>query len=264
MRVLRAFVLLPLAYLCVGLSPSAQAQPTIGIGAYVAGKGGWNTSLTGITRGEFHLSTLPDFGIEGLYSLNQRHDATLVIAAGLHNFALRTVSFNPFSGGRLDDFELNAQLRYIGFAAGVRFLRVLGLPSATIGLRLGVPLSGLYTSTIDAFEVAGEVKPSKGTVSSYTIPRDRLLSAPEIFVDIAFVQFDIGSGTAELFLGGSFVMGSLFRRLPPTSLPLNYNLPGDPLAGLRTLNLQAASVNVGIRYALDLINPVRSAIHIAQ
>jgi hypothetical protein len=247
-----------LVAVCIATPFTIQAQGIISIGGYIAGKGGWNTSLTGITRGEFLLSSLPDIAIEGLYSLNQRHDATLAVAVGLHNFAIRTVSYNPFSGGRLDDFQLNTQLRYLGFSAGVRFLRVIGLPSATVGLRLSVPLGGVYECTTDVFELNGEAKPSNGSLSMYRIPAERLFNAPEMYADLAIVRFDIGAGTAELYIGGSFVMGGLFRRLPLSTIPPNFNLPGDPLAGLRTLNLQPTSVTVGIRYALEIVNPIRS------
>lgn len=236
---------------------SLWAQMRIGAGAYLMANGGINRSLSPLTRSEFIFSALPAFGIEGTYSLNRFNEGAFVLGIGFQPYANRVISSNPFSGKPVDDFQINTYFHYLTASAGIRFYRVLGLPNIGVTFRAGVPLSQTYRSTVDVFETEGEVQPSTGVLRTYTLPQNRAESLFETLLDITPVTWDLENNSSlSLTFQGGFIINALVRFMLPRTIPPYYNIPGqDPLAGLRTFNVQPVSVNIGVRYIFETVSP---------
>lgn len=233
--------------------PALLAQGNISLGGYVAGRGGWNSSLTVLTRGEFMLANLPDVGVEGIYSITRSKDAAAVVSVGLLNFAARSISYDIFSGKPTNEFAIGANALYASAAVGLRFYKFFGLPEFSLFLRSGLPVRATYNATVDVFEVNGTAQLPNGQLTSYTLPNDRMQNFMEFGADIGFVTFPVGDGNVALYLQGTMVMTSLVRIVPPKQIPDNFNIIGkDPLAGIRTLNIQPISVAIGLRYSTEV------------
>jgi hypothetical protein len=245
---------------CVFLFPtqhSLSAQMRIGVGAYAMVNGGINRSLSPLTRSEFIFSPLPAVGVEGTYSLNSSNEGAFVLGLGFQPYTNYSLSNDPFSGKKIDDFQAITSFNFLTASAGLRFHRILGLSSIGVLFRAGLPLMQTYRSTLDIFEIEGEVKPSTGTLRSYTIPQSRTESLFETLFEITPVAWDLGNNSSlSLNIQGGFVIGALVRFMLPRTIPAYYNISGqDPLAGLRTFNVQPVSVNMGLRYMFETISP---------
>lgn len=229
------------------------AQGSISVGGYVAERGGWNTSVTAVARGDFLLANLPDVGVEALYSITRSKDASAVLNIGLLNFGARSVSYGIFSGRPTNDFVMNANALYASASLGLRFYKFLGLPEFSLFLRTGVPIRATYTSTVDVFEVNGTAQLPTGQLKQYTLPNDRMQLFTELGADIGVARLSLGEGVLTLYVQGAMTMTQLVRMLPFRQIPDNFNIIGkDPLAGLRTMNLQPVSVSIGLRYGLEV------------
>jgi hypothetical protein len=232
---------------------SLSAQGNISIGGYVAERGGWNSSITAFTRGDFMFANLPDVGVEALYSITRSKDAAVVLNIGLLNFAARSISYDLFNGKPTNDFVMSANALYASAALGLRFYKFFGLPEFSLLLRTGVPLRATYTSTVDVFEINGTAQLPTGQLSQYTLPNDRMLNFTEFGADIGVATLPLGEGMLTLYVQGAMTMTQLVRLLPIRQIPDNYNIIGkDPLAGLRTMNMQPISVSIGLRYGLEV------------
>jgi hypothetical protein len=236
---------------------SLSAQMRIGIGAYAMANGGINRSLSPLTRSDFIFSPLPAFGVEGTYSLNSANDGAFVLGFGFQPYTNYSLSNDPFSGKKIDDFQAITSFNFFTASAGMRFHRVLGLPSMGVTFRAGLPLTQTYRSTLDIFETEGEVKPSTGALRPYTLPQNRTETLFETLFDISPVAWDLGNNSSlSLNIQGGFVIGALVRFQLPRTIPPYYNIPGqDPLAGLRTFNVQPVSANIGLRYTFETVSP---------
>lgn len=234
---------------------SAQFSTKIGINAYVAAQGGTNRALTSLTRTEFAFSPIPAFGVEGTYSLNIFDEGRFVFALGMQPYSTRAVSNDPFSGRPVDDFQINTYFNFVTAAAGMRFHRIIGLSAIGFLIRTGLPLKQRYETTVDVFEIQGEAKPSTGKLLSLILPESRAIPSVEALLDIIPVQWRIAEGqTLGISIQAGMVLGSLVQFIPPRTIPPNYNILGqDPLAGLRTFNVQPFSFNVGLHYSFDSI-----------
>jgi hypothetical protein len=248
---------LALCAVCAVLFCAARplyGQGALGIGGYVSLRGGWNSSVTVLTRSEFRLANLPDIGLEIAYSVNETNDAAIVAAVGLSNYASRSVSYDIFTGAPTNEFLLNANAQYLGGLLGLRFLQFFGLPEFTMFMRSGLPLDVRYESTVDVFEVAGQAVLPDGVLRTYEVSNTRAQSFIELGADIGLLSFPVGAGNLTLFAQGSICLTPFVRILPLRTIPDNYNIVGlDPLAGLRTLNVQPFSVAFGLRYHFDVL-----------
>jgi hypothetical protein len=245
---------------CVFLFPtqySLSAQMRIGVGAYAMVNGGINRSLSPLTRSEFIFSPLPAFGVEGTYSLNSFNEGAFVLGLGFQPYTNRSLSNDPFSGKQIDDFQAITSFNFLTASAGLRFHQVLGLPNIGVTFRAGLPLTQTYRSTVDIYETEGEVKPSTGALRTYTLPQSRTEVLFETLFDITPLAWDMGNNSSlSLNIQGGFVIGALVRFMPPRTIPAYYNIPGqDPLAGLRSFNVQPVSVNMGLRYMFETVSP---------
>lgn len=231
------------------------AQNSIGLSVYTMAQGGFNRSLAALTKTEFQFSSVPAFGLEGTYSLNAKDEGRAMLALGYQPYATRSVSNDPFSGRAIDDFQMNTLFHYLVVAAGMRFNRVAGIPSVGFILRGGLSLSQTYQSTVDVFEVNGEVQASTGALKSFTIPRDRAEPSVEALLEAVPGEWSFVEGqTLNLVVQAGMVINGLVRFIPPKTIPPNYNIVGqDPLAGLRTFNIQPISINIGLRYSWQRI-----------
>jgi len=246
-------LLLACVLVAVMAADSLSAQGNISVGGYVAGRGGWNSSITALTRGEFAFANLPDVGMEALYTITRNKDAAAVLNIGLLNFAARSVSYDIFSGKPTNEFIMNANALYASASLGLRFYKFFGLPEFSLLLRTGLPLRATYTSTVDIFEVNGTAQLPTGQLSQYTLPNERMQYFTELAADIGVITLPLGEGTLTFYVQGSMAMTSLVRMLPLRQIPDNFNIIGkDPLAGLRTMNVQPASVSIGLRYGLEV------------
>jgi hypothetical protein len=255
-RVSVVYVVLLLAH-TFSTQHSLSAQMRIGVGAYAMVNGGINRSLSPLTRSEFIFSTLPAFGVEGTYSLNSFNEGAFVLGLGFQPYTNRSVSSDPFSGKPFDDFQAITSFNFLTASAGLRFHRVLGLSSIGVTFRAGLPLTQTYRSTLDVFEIEGEVKPSTGALRTYTLPQSRAETLFETLLDITPVAWDMGNNSSlSLNIQGGFVIGALVRFMLPRTIPAYYNIPGqDPLAGLRSFNVQPVSANIGLRYTFETVSP---------
>ena len=252
------FPLRRLLALCAALLfaeyPLALAQGALGVGGYVSMRGGWNSSVTVLTRGEFRLANQPDVGLEMTYSLNEHHDAALVAAIGLANYGARSASYDIFTGNPTNEFLLNANAQYLGGTLGLRFLQFFGLPEFTMFMRTGLPLDFKYEGTVDVFEVAGQAVLPDGELRTYQVPNSRAQSFIELGADVGLLSFPVGAGNLVIFAQASIAITPFLRILPLRTIPDNYNIVGlDPLAGLRTLNVQPFSGTVGVRYHFEAL-----------
>lgn len=248
------------AVLSVYAVQTLPAQGNISLGGYVAGRGGWNSSLTALTRGEFAFANLPDVGVEGLYSITRKKDAVAVVNLGLLNFAARSVSYDIFTGKPTSEFLMNANALYASVALGLRFYKFFGLPEFSLLLRTGIPIRATYDATVDVFEVNGTAQLPTGQLTSYTLPNDRMQYFTELAADIGVISLPMGNSYLTLYVQGSMAMTQLVRMLPLKQIPDNFNIVGkDPLAGLRTMNIQPISISVGLRYGIEIATiPVAS------
>lgn len=255
MRFSRLLSFICCVVVCGAFSTSATAQNAIGINIYATAQGGINRSLNALTRTEFSFSPLPAFGVEGTYSLNRLDEGRLVVALGFQPYSTRSVSSDPFSGRPVDDFQINTYFNFLTLSAGMRFNRVAGLPTAGFIIRGGLPLVQRYAATVDVFEVTGEAKPSTGTLQTFTLPANRAEQVLEALLDLTVAEWSVVEGqTLALMVQGGIAINSLVRFVPPTVIPPYYNIPGqDPLAGLRTFNVQPISLNIGLRYSFHTI-----------
>lgn len=228
---------------------------TLGINAYVMAQGGINRTLNALTRTEFAFSPIPAFGVEGTYSLNRFDEGRFILALGYQPYATRSISSDPFSGRPVSDFQITTNFSYLVASAGMSFHRVAGLPSVGFLIRTGLPVQQSYRSTVDIFEVQGEAKPSTGELKSFTVPAGRAEPVLEALLDIVPAEWSFVEGqTLSLVLQAGLVINGLVRFLPLTSIPSNYNIIGqDPLAGLRTYNVQPISFNIGVRYSFSRV-----------
>lgn len=231
------------------------AQGNISLGGYVAGRGGWNASLTAATRGEFAFANLPDVGIEALYSITRKKDAVVVVNLGLLNFAARSVSYDIFNGKPNNEFIMNANALYASASLGLRFYKFFILPEFSLLLRTGLPIRATYESTVDVFEVQGTAQLPTGQLTSYTVPNNRMQYFTELAADIGVVSLPMGNSYLTLYVQGSMAMTQLVRMVPLRQIPDNFNIVGkDPLAGLRTMNVQPVSISIGLRYGIEVAN----------
>ena len=230
------------------------SQGTMSLGGYVIGRGGWNSSFTALSRGEFGFATLPDFGIEGAYTINSKKDAAVIASIGVGNFAVRSLSYDPFSGRTTNEFIMNVQALCLSGKLGLRFYRLLNLlPECSLFFRSNTPLNMRYDATVDVFNTTTDVAASDGTLRQYTLSPDRLQSFMEIGTEIGIITIPIGDGKLSVYLQGSLAMTQIVKMLPLTRIPDNFNIVGkDPLAGLRTLNVQPVSIGLGVGYAVDI------------
>ncbi len=245
---------------CFALASTFFCQPifsqgTMSLGGYVMGRGGWNASFTALSRGDFAFATLPDIGIEGSYAINAKKDAFVIASLGVGNFAVRSLSFDPFSGRTTNEFAMNTQALCLSGKLGLRFYRFLNiLPEFGLFFRSNLPLNMRYDATVDVFNTETDVAASDGTLRQYTLPQDRLQTFMELGTEIGIITIPLGDGRLSVYLQGSLAMTQLVRMLPLTRIPDNFGIVGkDPLAGLRTLNVQPISVGLGVRYALDIL-----------
>ncbi|TAE27879.1 MAG: hypothetical protein EAZ92_08640 [Candidatus Kapaibacterium sp.] len=230
-------------------------RSALGINAYVMAQGGINRTLNALTRTEFAFSPIPAFGVEGTYSLNRFDEGRFILALGYQPYATRSVSSDPFSGRPVSDFQITTNFSYLVASVGMNFHRVAGLPSVGFLIRAGLPVQQSYTSTVDVFEVQGEAKLSTGDVKSYTIPSKRAEPVLEALLDIVPAEWSFVEGQKlSIVLQAGLVINGLVRFLPLTSIPPYYNIIGqDPLAGLRTYNVQPVSFSIGVRYSFPRI-----------
>jgi hypothetical protein len=237
------------------IAQNSFAQNSIGLSIYTMAHGGWNRTLSPLTKAEFQFSPLPAFGAEGTYSLNAKDEGRVVFAVGYQPYATRSVSGDPFSGRAIDDFQINTLFHYLVVAAGMRFNRVAGIPSIGFVLRGGLPLLQTYQSTVDVFEVNGDAQVSTGVLQSFAVPPNRAEPTVEALLEAVPGEWSFIEGqTLSLVVQAGMVINGLVRFIPPRVIPPSYNIIGqDPLAGLRTFNVQPISVNIGLRYSWQRI-----------
>jgi hypothetical protein len=231
------------------------SQGSVSLGGYVMGRGGWNTSFTALSRGDFAFATLPDVGVEGSYTINSKKDAAVIASVGVGNVAVRSLSFDPFSGRSTNEFIMNVQALCLSSKLGLRFYNFLNIfPEFSLFFRGNIPLNMRYDATVDVFNTTTDVAASDGTLRQYTLPQERLQTFMELGTEIGIITIPLGDGRLSVYLQGGLAMTQLVKMLPLTRIPDNFNIVGkDPLAGLRTLNVQPISVGLGVRYVLDIL-----------
>jgi hypothetical protein len=227
---------------------------TISIGGYVAGRGGWNSSITALSRGSFAIAALPDVGIETTYTISASKDALAVLDIGIMNAVARSSSVDPFSGQITNEFIMTANALCLSASAGLRFLKFLNvLPEFGLFLRGSMPVHMVYDASVDVFETNGGAQPNAGKITTYTMPQARLQPFFELGAEIGIITFTLGEGKFSVYGQGSMALSQMVRMVPLTQIPDNFNIVGkDPLAGYRTLNVQPISIALGVRYMLDV------------
>lgn len=228
---------------------------TASIGGYVAGRGGWNSSMTALSRGNFAFATLPDAGIELSYTISPAKDALAVLDIGMMTAVAKSNSVNPFTGQYTNEFVMTANTLCLSASAGLRFLKFLNfLPELGLFIRGNLPLRMVYDASVDVFESNGSAQPSNGVIIAYTLPQTRLLQFFELGTELGIVTFVLGEGKLSFYGQASMALSQMVRMVPLTQIPDNFNIVGkDPLAGYRTLNVQPISVALGMRYMFDII-----------
>jgi hypothetical protein len=235
------------AVIVVAMSSAAHAQwrPQIQLGAAVSGKAVFNATTSPVAASQITLNSLPDASLIGRLALDTGGVARLEGEVGFAAYFSRSVS--TVSGiPAANAFRMNARVQAASVGAMLNLYDFVGIGFAAV-----LPLSGSYTSNVEVFD-AGKAFDME---QEFMLTRDNLRSPVEVRVRLYLAQFPLGQGTLVIHASGLYALNALIL---PTTNPFRLYIPNmnvvglDPLAGLRTYNVQPLSFLLGVCYFLNL------------